>query len=209
MRQLDAELRRFFARRIVSGTFLVVALIIVISVGISTGRGKPGGARSVERGSVVPAAGPVTGPSDSELPQIFVNANDTRMNIGKHLANALAGTGVALMFAGFALGASFVGAEFNVGSLTTQLLFESRRERVHGAKAAAVAIGSAGVVCALLAILAGSMYLGSVLHGVVAASTARSSCIGSVRRSASRRRSRRAPPCRIASPSWGGDRARE
>ena len=166
MRQLDAELRRFFARRIVRGTLLIAALIVVISVGIATARGHKN-----NEAFFAPVQDPGTGRvsqqyggSDSTT---FVDGNDTRMNVGRDLEKTLQGTGVALLFAGFALGASFVGAEFNVGSLTTQLLFEPRRWRVHLAKAAAVAIGIAVFVLAVEFLLALSMYLGSATRGVV------------------------------------------
>lgn len=180
MRQLDAELRRFFARRIVRGTFLIAVLLVVIVVTIGTAKGHPGSQLSLD-----PATGRVTdlktgrvverqsggfqtqfGGSD-EQGQILLGQSDTRTNIGKDLENVLEGTGVALLFAAFAIGASFVGAEFNVGSLTTQLLFEPRRWRVHLAKSAAVALGTAVFAFAVLAFVALAMYAGSELKGVV------------------------------------------
>ncbi len=175
MRQLDAELRRFFARRIVRGTFLVAALIVVIAVGVGTAKGHKGtdlgydpstgtvvrpGATVSEGGSSFSQPGPDSG-------TYYYSQSDTRTNIGKDLQKVLEGTGIALLFAAFAIGASFVGAEFNVGSLTTQLLFEPRRERVHLAKAAAVAIGTATLALAVMAFLALAMYLGSQFGGVV------------------------------------------
>ena len=42
MRQLDTELRRFFARRLVRGTVLITILIATLSIGIVTVRGHPG-----------------------------------------------------------------------------------------------------------------------------------------------------------------------
>jgi hypothetical protein len=179
VRQLDVELRRFFARRIVRGTFLLAILLIVLVVTIGTAKGHAGSQLSLD-----PATGQVTdlktgriverqaggfqtfGGSD-EQGRIYFGQSDTRTNIGKDLANALEGTGVALLFVSFALGASFVGAEFNVGSLTTQLLFEPRRWRVHLAKSAAVAIGAATLAFAVLLLVALAMYIGSELNGVV------------------------------------------
>jgi len=182
MRQLDAELRRFFARRIVRGLFLIAAFIVVLSVSIATAKGH--GAHQVRfdpaTGQVIdPASGQVVGnqPPSGEIISNDVNGDgsggfligrpDTRMNVGKSLVHALEGTGIALLLASFAIGASFVGAEFNVGSLTTQLLFEPRRWRVHAAKAAAVAIGTAAIAFAVLSLVALTMYIGSELHGVM------------------------------------------
>ena len=182
MRQLDAELRRFFARRIVRGTFLIAVLLVVLVVTITTAKGHPGHEYSLD-----PQTGQVTGrvptgqvigvEGSGQIPsqfggtddqgRIFFGESDTRTNIGKDLANVLEGTGVALLFAAFALGASFVGAEFNVGSLTTQLLFEPRRWRVHLAKSVAVALGTAALAFAVLLIVALAMYIGSELNGVV------------------------------------------
>jgi len=181
MRQLDAELRRFFARRIVRGTFLIAVLLVVLVVTITTAKGHPGHGYSLDpqTGQVTDAAtGQVIGDNGSrQIPsqfagtdengRILIGESDTRTNIGKDLGDALEGTGVALLFVSFVLGASFVGAEFNVGSLTTQLLFEPRRWRVHLAKSAAVALGTAALAFAVLLIVALAMYIGSELNGVV------------------------------------------
>jgi hypothetical protein len=181
VRQLDTELRRFFARRIVRGTFLLAVLLVVLVVSIGTAKGHPGHEYSLDpqTGQVTDAAtGQVIGNEGSgripssfggtdENGRILIGESDTRTNIGKDLGDALEGTGVALLFVSFVLGASFVGAEFNVGSLTTQLLFEPRRWRVHLAKSAAVALGTAALAFAVLLIVALAMYIGSELNGVV------------------------------------------
>jgi hypothetical protein len=181
MRQLDAELRRFFARRIVRGTFLIAVLLIVLVVTIGTVKGHPGHDYSLDpqtgqltdaaTGRVIANKGPGSFPSEfggrDENGRILLSESDTRTNIGKDLANALEGTGLTLLFVSFVLGASFVGAEFNVGSLTTQLLFEPRRWRVHLAKSVAVAAGAATLAFAVLLLVALAMYIGSELNGVV------------------------------------------
>jgi hypothetical protein len=181
MRQLDAELRRFFARRIVRGTFLIAVLLVVLVVTIMTAKGHPGHEYSLDpqTGQITDATtGQVIGDNGSgQIPtqfagtdengRVLIGQSDTRTNIGKDLGDALEGTGVALLFVSFVLGASFVGAEFNVGSLTTQLLFEPRRWRVHLAKSAAVALGTAALAFAVLLIVALAMYIGSELNGVV------------------------------------------
>ncbi len=148
----------------VRGTLLIAALIVVISVGVATAKGHRGQASYFD-----PVTGRISQQNGGTADQtpIYFGESDTRMDVGKSLEHALEGTGVALLFAGVALGASFVGAEFNVGSLTTQLLFEPRRWRVHSAKAAAVAIGAALFAFAVMLLVAVSMYVGSAAHGVV------------------------------------------
>lgn len=170
MRQLDAELRRFFARRMVRGLVLVAAFIVVLSVGIATAKGHKGNAFAFDpqTGTRTQIEGEPQNFDSGDSNLFIVGESDTRMNVGKDLRQALEGTGVALLFAGFALGASFVGAEFNVGSLTTQLLFEPRRWRVHAAKAAGVAVGAFLLAFAVLAMVAIAMYVGSELKGVMA-----------------------------------------
>lgn len=180
MRQLGAELRRFFARRIVRGVFIVAYLLVILVVSIGTAKGHPAHEYALD-----PATGRVT---DTQTGQVVANKpsgefpsgfsssdgggnivfgqSDTRTNIGKDLANAIEGTGIALLFAAFALGASFVGAEFHVGSLTTQLLFEPRRWRVHLAKAVGVTLGAAAFAFAVLALVALALYVCSELNGV-------------------------------------------
>jgi hypothetical protein len=181
MRQLDTELRRFFARRIVRGLFLVALLIVVLVVTVGTAKGHPGSELSLDpttgnvidlkTGRVVENRGgefPTQFGGSDEQGRIVFGQEDTRTNIGKDLADAIEGTGIALLFAAFAIGASFVGAEFNVGSLTTQLLFEPRRWRVHLAKGVAVAAGAAVFAFAVLTFVGLAMYVGSELKGVVA-----------------------------------------
>lgn len=60
------------------------------------------------------------------------------------------GLGVATVLLGLALliGATFAGADWSSGSMSNQLLFEPRRMRVWGAKAAAILLGTA-VIAAL------------------------------------------------------------
>jgi hypothetical protein len=172
VRQLDAELRRFFARRIVRGAFLLAALIVLAVVTIGTMRGKPATTKTVDEPGaflVPPGASDLQNPDDpfAGTGTFTFSTSDTRMNVGKDLKDVLEGTGVAMVFVAIMLGASFVGAEFNVGSLTTQLLYEPRRTRVHVSKAAAVAVGTGLVSLLVSGLIAASMYVGSELKGVV------------------------------------------
>jgi len=160
MKQLDADLRRFFARRIVRGAILLALLIAVIAVTVPTVRGHP------------PRAGQVqfqvgTGPDGRPIYASSGSSGDTRIKVGESLEGALRGISILMVFTGVVLGASFVGAEFHLGSLTSQLLYEPRRWRVHLAKAATVALGCAAFAAVLCGAVAGLMLAGSHVHGVV------------------------------------------
>lgn len=77
----------------------------------------------------------------------------------------LMGSSMWLIFGAWVIGASFVGAEWQRGTMTTTLTWESRRGRVWGAKLMAAAIGTglwyASLLVLLLAFLAPSL----TLHG--------------------------------------------
>jgi hypothetical protein len=166
MRQLDVELRRFFARRIVRGAALLAVLIIVVTVTTITVRGHEAAEPEI---AVTPGTliGPDGQPVDTSISSSFGGKVDTRIDVHKTLKPAIEGTGVALLLTAIVLGASFVGAEFNVGSLTSQLLYEPRRWRVHLAKSAAVLLGAFVVTFAVLTVLSVAMYLGSEAKGIV------------------------------------------
>lgn len=175
MRQFDADLRRFFARRLVRVMFLVVAAIILVVVAAATIAGhavsdadrqkyrdqveqiqqmRPELPRGVDNGKEI---GPIVYPSEPR---------DTRIDLHTDVTEALEGTGIALLFLAFMFGASFIGADHNAGSLTTQLLYEPRRLRVHASKAVAAALGCALVGAALLALLSAALYVGASVNGV-------------------------------------------
>ena len=161
MNQLDADLRRFFARRIVRGAILLALAIAVIAVTVPTVRGHPPkNQQSIQyQIGVTPDGQPIyssPGPS-----------GDTRIAVGTDLTDTLQGVSIVMIFMSVVLGASFVGAEFHLGSLTSQLLYEPRRWRVHASKATTAALGCA-VFTAFLCIALGAMiFVGSELHGIV------------------------------------------
>jgi hypothetical protein len=161
MNQLDADLRRFFARRIVRGAILLALLIAVIAVTIPTVRGHP--ARN-DRTFHVQVG---TGPDGTPIYESFGSTGDTRIAVGKSLADTLQGVSIVMIFMSVVLGASFVGAEFHLGSLTSQLLYEPRRWRVHLAKALTVAFGCAAFTALLCVFLGVLIFAGSELNGVV------------------------------------------
>ena len=130
VRQVDAELHRFFARRIVRGLAALVVAIAAASIGVA------------------------------------VVHSDNGVDVGRGLSDTLTALAIVLVFLGVALGASFVGADFNLGSLSSQLLYEPRRWHLHIAKATAVAIGCAAFALTVCVIVGALMFLGSALHGV-------------------------------------------
>jgi hypothetical protein len=92
---------------------------------------------------------------------------DHRLKIGTNYSDTVGGTGAAMVFVAFVVGASFVGAEIGAGSLGTQLVFEPRRTRVVVTKAVAVALGTAILAAVVLLWIGLLQYVGSELRGVV------------------------------------------
>lgn len=160
----SVELRRFFARRITRGAVVFAVCVVLFLVGVAVVHSHP--ARTVTR--TVP--GQLVNPDGSiqQVPNTVTSStNDTRINLHQSLGHTLEGTGIALLLMSIVLGASFVGAEFNAGSLSTQLCYEPNRWRVHVAKAIAVAVGTALVTLGLLAFVAAAVTVGAELRGIV------------------------------------------
>jgi hypothetical protein len=171
-----AELRRFFSRRVVRGAFALgialTSLVMVIQVARSAeSTASQSGTTFVCSVPTNPADGSTVNggaPTDCSPRQTTATIHrDRRMNISKHYSEAVGGVGVAMVLVAFIVGASFVGAEFGAGSLSTQLIFEPRRVRVVAVKAVAVGIGLALAAIVLLLYLGVLMYAGSELRGVV------------------------------------------
>ena len=72
-------------------------------------------------------------------------------------ASVLPNIGVLLVFAAFAMGVSFIAAEFSSGSIGNWLTFEPRRGRVYGTK-----VGASGISVAPIAIVAATVTLAGV-----------------------------------------------
>ncbi len=85
-----------------------------------------------------------------------------REDLDLRRTNEQSGVGVIIVLAGLAMliGATFVGADWASGSMSNQLLFESRRLRVYGAKAAAVLL--VGVVVSVVVLALWWTVLGQV-----------------------------------------------
>lgn len=175
---LGAELRRFFSRRVMRGAFafgiaLSTLVIVIITVRSDVRAGTQAGKQLVCTEG--PSGGQATvPPNGGTIPEnCFLQGTsspvqrDTRLKIHDDLSETIKGTGFAMVFIAFVIGASFVGAEFGAGSLSTQLIFEPRRMRVVAVKAIAVGIGLAVLAVALLLYIGLLQWAGSSLRGVV------------------------------------------
>jgi ABC-2 type transport system permease protein len=168
---LGAELRRFFSRRVVRVAFALgialATLVLVILIARSAE------STTTQRATTFSCPPEVTNDPISGFekctPQEVTSTvhHDRRLRIHDNLSATVKGTGYAMILIAFVLGASFIGAEFNVASLGTQLLFEPRRARVVVVKAIAVGIGIAVLSVALLLYIGALQWVGSEWRGVV------------------------------------------
>ena len=81
------------------------------------------------------------------------------------LPDILKGTSIPLIIAGWLLGASFIGADWRVGTITTLLTWEPRRTRVIVAKVLACAAFVFALAIALQAVLGGVLGLDAAFRG--------------------------------------------
>jgi len=81
------------------------------------------------------------------------------------LRGTLQGTTVPLVMASWLLGASFIGAEWRAGTVTTLLTWEPRRVRVILSKAVAAALVAAIATFALQAAIGGMLLPAALKHG--------------------------------------------
>ena len=177
---LGSELRRFFSRRVMRGalafgialsTLVLVIQIARSEVATSTQKsnnyvcgGPVGSAPGTPNG---PTVGGIVPPGDCTLQTVTARVrHDRRLDIGRRFSETVNGAGVAMVFVAFVIGASFVGAEFGAGSLSTQLIFEPRRKRLIAVKTVAVGIGLAVLAIAVLLYIGLLLFVGSELRGV-------------------------------------------
>ncbi|MDQ1465822.1 MAG: hypothetical protein QOH10_237 [Actinomycetota bacterium] len=175
---LGAELRRFFSRRVMRAAFAFGIALSTLVIVIVTARSDFRNSTEHVAQLVCPGA-PTTVPAtiSPEGGQIPPNCfpqfaaasvrHDHRIKIHDNLSATIKGTGFAMVFIAIVIGATFVGAEFGAGSLSTQLIYEPRRVRVVAVKAIAVGIGLAVLAVALLLYIGLLQWVGSSLRGVV------------------------------------------
>jgi hypothetical protein len=104
-------------------------------------------------------------PGDVTLVPVSIN-HDSRVDVASNLSGVLVIVGILLVCAAFVLGASFIAADFGGASLSTQLLYEPRRWRVHTSKALATGISCAAIAVCVLCTVAAAMFIGSKVHGI-------------------------------------------
>ena len=172
---LSAELRRFFSRRLMRVAFAFgIALSSIVLVIITARSDVTTGSQSQKNLVCTDTSDPATIPQPSDtfpsncVPQLSTSTveHDRRVNIHDNLSDTIKGTGVAMTFVAFVIGASFIGAEFAAASIGSQLVFEPRRARVVAVKGLAVGIGLATLAIALLLYIAILQGAGSSLRGV-------------------------------------------
>ena len=179
---LVVELRRFLVRRLVRAVAVLVMVGIVIA-GIATlaksHRSDAGALEAqarADRDRIVAECisgrfGPPTealppGQSREEFCRSVVTSepNDPRFHL-MSLVDVFKGTTVPLVLLAWVLSASFIGAEWHAGTVTTLLTWEPRRIRVLVAKVAVcMALAFVGTV-AIQALLLGALTPAAVLRG--------------------------------------------
>jgi ABC-type transport system involved in multi-copper enzyme maturation permease subunit len=170
MRQFSADFRRFWARRLMRVFVLGAIAIAALSIGYSATQGhKPSASEIQQFHSQFGNPPVILGPDGRRLPPEDVyglGPQDTRLNVHDKLPVKIDGAGQTLLFVALVLGASFVGADFNAGSLTSQLLYEPRRWRLYLAKGMAVFVGCVLFSLGMTAFVALVTWIGASIHGV-------------------------------------------
>lgn len=139
---MGVEIRRALTRRLVRVLVLVALLgIVIIAIGAFA--------------TSDPDAADAFSPADIWTPELDESGDA-----------AIVG-GVSFLFLLMALlgGASFIGAEYKAGTITTVLTWEPRRLRVIGAKLAAAAVVAAALFVVLEALLAGALAPAAIVRG--------------------------------------------
>ena len=184
-RLLVAELQRFAARRLVRLTVLLAIIGIAVggivafatsgSVSESTYQQRVRDAKariraqeieiqSCLRRNGVEREEKVTEKVANEcFPDSQIGADDPRFRRAR-LKGVLQGVSGVLAIAGWALGASLVGAEFASRSMTTLLTWEPRRGRVFAAKGISVFVATALLAFAVLVLVALAMVPALAVH---------------------------------------------
>jgi ABC-type transport system involved in multi-copper enzyme maturation permease subunit len=180
IRLLRAELRRFLSRDVVR--MFVVAVLIGIAIGctitaVNSKVKTPDDAafrsemqRCLDGAYIHEDRLPRRYDSLEEfcdeqvLPEFF-GGGDQRFELST-LPDILQGAGILVVIGGLLLGASFVGAEWHAGTMTTLLTWEPRRVRVLAAKAIVTAVCVFVLMALLLAVFALGLALVASTRGI-------------------------------------------
>jgi hypothetical protein len=180
MALIASEWRRLLSRRLVRfGALVAVGLIIFsgVMVFLQSGRDekqyletRSGGlAQGIEK---CMQDENIWGPNADEIPEEQRRLECENM-VGfdprfryTDSRDALKGAGAAFILLAFLIGASFMGAEWHFGTITTTLTWEPRRLRVLAAKALTAAVMGVLLFVLLQAFLAAVLYPAAAAHGV-------------------------------------------
>jgi ABC-2 type transport system permease protein len=200
MRLTKVELRRLFSRRLtiiaVLGALAVTGLMLfstfeqakpLSGAELTSQRAQfnqaakdwaANGAQQVQGCLAQQAAAQKTDPKaslgcDTMAPKWGVNWGKPTVKFDEMMPNILLGGSALLAFVGFLVGASFVAAEFNSGSMANWLTFEPRRLRVYASKLGAAGLGLVPVAFAVLGLLTAGAWLILGHYGSTAGTTAK------------------------------------
>lgn len=169
-RLLGIEVRRFFARRLTRLTIVALFIGVVIagiSMAVTSSRDVSGAQRSAAQSreqylqsqaaarqdclAHVPPdqAAQQCPPEQADLPPDGAFYHDPRFSFEDHVADLIRAGTLLGGLAAVLLAASFIGAEWQAGTLATLLTWEPRRVRVAGAKLAA-AVGCSLAIAAVM-----------------------------------------------------------
>ena len=178
MRLLHAELRRFLARDVVR--VFVIAVLIAMAVGsvIAAVNSRQSDTSEEYRSQLQQCLDGLFVP-ENRLPRRYDSleefcaeqvrpehfASDTRFELS-FLPEVLTGSAFLVVIGGLLLGASFVGAEWHHGTMTTLLAWEPRRMRVLAAKALVAAVGVLLVMTFLLVVFAVLLWVVAEVRGI-------------------------------------------
>jgi ABC-type transport system involved in multi-copper enzyme maturation permease subunit len=178
IRLLGAELRRFVSRDVVRMFVVAVLIAIVIGSAITAYNSKVEGPGDAYRAELQHCLDGLYVPED-RLPRRYDSleeycaehvrpeyfGGDQRFEL-RSLPEILQGAGILVVIGGLLLGASFVGAEWHAGTMSTLLTWEPRRLRVLAAKAVVAAACVFVLMVLLLAVFGLVLALVAFTRGI-------------------------------------------
>jgi ABC-type transport system involved in multi-copper enzyme maturation permease subunit len=180
IRLLRSELRRFVSRDVVR--MFAVAVLIAIAVGgtitaVNSKIKQPNDAayrtelqRCLDGGYIPEGQLPKRYDSleqfcDEQVRPEYFGGGDQRFELSS-LPNILQGSAILVVIGGLLLGASFAGAEWHAGTMTTLLTWEPRRLRVLAAKTIVAALSVFVLMVLLQAVFALALTLVASTRGI-------------------------------------------
>lgn len=188
-RLLSVEIRRFLARR-VTRLLIAAALLGIYLAGVGLGVSSSRDVTAAQRdgqiryeqalrdaalmraqclASVPPGqAEAKCGPADAMLPPKEAFFNDPRFSFHDHVRDLVIAGVMIGGLVGFVASASFIGAEWQAGTMAGLLMWEPRRQRVLAAKVGVAIVGSVVLAALGIAMLVGVGALVAATRGTFA-----------------------------------------